>query len=210
MTDDETLDLNEELDNPESSTESKSMDEIPEVSADSELNEPEAIEEIAEPEVLQVEDEIDKLKEELKDEKAKSDELKDRMLRIQADFENYKKRTQREKEDIAEYTKSELLKKLLPVLDNFDLALSHSSTDNPEAYKKGVELVSKQLRDVLDSEGLKEIEAEGKEFNPNYHHGVAVDQNPDVEDQHVTEVFQKGYELNGKVIRPSMVKVNQK
>lgn len=137
-------------------------------------------------------------------------EYKDRLLRSQADFENYKKRTQREKLDTAQYAKEEVVKKLLPVLDNFDLALDHASTENVEAYRKGVELVAKQLRDVLESEGLSEIETDNVPFDPNYHHGVAVDNNPDVEDQHITETLQKGYQLGERVLRPAMVKVNQK
>lgn len=154
-------------------------------------------------------EEINVLKAQIAQDEAVITELRERMLRIQADFENFRKRTQREKEDLAQYTKENFITKLLPVLDNFDLAIDHSSTDNMEAYRKGVELVAKQLKDVLEDEGLKEIQAINEAFDPNYHHGVAVDQNPEVGDQVVTEVFQKGYQLKNKVLRPSMVKVNQ-
>lgn len=164
----------------------------------------------AQPEEESEADEVTELKGELEKAQKEADEYKERMLRTQADFENYKKRSIREKDDLAQYTKEEFVKKLLPVLDNLDLALGHSSTENIDAYRKGVELVLKQFIDVLDKEGLKEIETENAAFDPNYHHGVAVDNNPDVEDQHITEVFQKGYELKGKVLRPAMVKVNQK
>ncbi len=172
--------------------------------------EPEINEESLQEELETEDKEIASLKEQLKAAEENVDDLKDRMLRVQADFENFRKRTQREKEDLAQYTKEEVVKKLLPVLDNFDLAISHASTENLEAYAKGVELVAKQLRDVLESEGLKEIEAEGTTFDPNFHHGVAVDNNPELEDQQITEVFQKGYQLKDKVLRPSMVKVNSK
>lgn len=155
------------------------------------------------------EKEIASLKEQLAQAENAAAELKDRMLRVQADFENFRKRTLREKEDLAQYTKENFVSKLLPVLDNLDLAIDHSNTDNMEAYRKGVELVAKQLKDVLESEGLQEIKAKDETFNPNYHHGVAVEQNPDIEDQKITEVFQKGYQLKDKVLRPAMVKVNQ-
>lgn len=168
----------------------------------------EAVEQTESPEAEDAE--IASLKEQLHQAEKSAADLKDRMLRVQADFENFRKRTMREKEDLAQYTKENFVKKLLPVLDNLDLAIDHSSTENMEAYRKGVELVAKQLVDVLDSEGLKEIEAQGQPFDPNYHHGVAVDQNPEAEDQEITEVFQKGYQLKDKVLRPAMVKVNQK
>lgn len=154
--------------------------------------------------------EVEALEEKLKNAEAQNAELKDRLIRVQADFENFRKRAQREKEDISSHAKESVVSKLLPVLDNFDLAIEHGNTENMEAYSKGVELVAKQLKDVLADLGLKEVEALGQEFDPNFHHGVAVDQNPEIDDQKVTEVFQKGYELKGKVIRPAMVKVNQK
>lgn len=160
-------------------------------------------------ELTEDEQKIVALEKELESAQEKTNEALDRLLRVQADFENFKRRTQKEKGEVSQYTLESFISKLLPVLDNFDLALGHSDTDNLEAYRKGVELVSKQLNDVLQSEGLKEIAAQGEAFDPNFHHGVAVDNNPDVDDQQITEVFQKGYELKGKVIRPSMVKVNQ-
>lgn len=175
--------------------------------ADQAQAEPETVEEPVE-ESAEAQ-EIASLKEQLSQAEKINTELKDRMLRVQADFENFRKRTQREKEDLAQYTKENFVTKLLPVLDNLDLALANSSTDNMEAYRKGVELVAKQLFDVLEAEGLKEVEAQDQDFNPNFHHGVAVDQNPEVEDQKITEVFQKGYQLKDKVLRPAMVKVNQ-
>lgn len=179
--------------------------------------EPEAVEESPDT-TTESEEDVEKLaelsqqelEEKLNEAQKTEAELKDRMLRIQADFENFRKRTVKEKQDIAQYTLEEFIKKLLPVLDNLDRAIEHSSTENMEAFRQGVELVLKQFKDVLSSEGLKEVETENVEFNPNYHHGVAVENNPEVEDQHITEVFQKGYQLKDKVIRPAMVKVNQK
>ncbi len=137
--------------------------------------------------------------------------IKDQMMRLQADFENYKKRSVREKTDIASYTMENFMTKLLPVIDN----LERSEAAAEEAgefgsYRDGVKMVFDQLMDVLKAEGLKAIDAEGKPFDPNEHHGVAVGNEEDVPDQTVLEVFQKGYTYKDKVIRPAMVKVNQK
>ena len=137
--------------------------------------------------------------------------IKDQMLRLQADFENYKKRSVREKTDIASYTMENFMTKLLPVIDN--LERSEAAADEAGesgSYRDGVKMVFDQLMGVLEAEGLKAIDAEGQPFDPNYHHGVAVANEEDVPDQTVLEVFQKGYTFNDKVIRPAMVKVNQK
>lgn len=135
----------------------------------------------------------------------------DRLIRLQADFENYKKRTAKEKSEIAAYTTEGLIKKLLPVIDNLERA--EAAADNEEessSYRDGVKMVFDELVGVLKDEGLKEIEAEGKPFDPQYHHGVAVGNEEDVDDQVILEVFQKGYLVHDKVIRPAMVKINQK
>ncbi len=137
-------------------------------------------------------------------------DIKDHFMRLQADFENFKKRSAREKQDTAQYTLESFLKKLLPVIDNLERAQENAKTENLEAYKQGVDMVFKQLMDVLKDEGLSEVEAEGKSFDPNFHHGVAVDSESDAEDQAITGVFQKGYQFKDKVLRPAMVKVCQK
>ena len=137
--------------------------------------------------------------------------IKDQMMRLQADFENYKKRSVREKTDIASYTMENFMTKLLPVIDN--LERSEAAADKAGesgSYREGVKMVFDQLMGVLEAEGLKVIDAEGKPFDPNEHHGVAVGNEEDVPDQTVLEVFQKGYTYKDKVIRPAMVKVNQK
>lgn len=172
-------------------------------------SEPES-QESAEQQPQNEEAEVENLKKQLHEAEETVNELKDRMLRVQADFENFRKRTQREKLGISQNAREDVIEKLLPVLDNLDLAIDHSSTENMEAFKKGVELVQKQLIDTLGSEGLEMIPTDGTVFDPNIHHGVAVENNPDIEDQHITETFQKGYSLKGKVLRPAMVKVNQK
>lgn len=142
-------------------------------------------------------------------EKSEADANLDRLIRLQADFENYKKRTQKEKLDIYQSATEDFIKKLLPVIDNLERAEAAAGEETADAYRSGVQMVFKQLMTVLEEEGLKEIEAEGTAFDPNYHHGVAVGAEDDKDDQTILEVFQKGYTFKEKVIRPAMVKVNQ-
>ena len=144
-------------------------------------------------------------------EAAKAEEAAmERLMRLQADFENYKKRTQKEKTDIYQFALEGFVTKLLPVLDNLDRAEAAADDDNTDKYREGVQMVFKQLIGVLNEEGLQEIDCVGTAFDPNFHHGVAVGEDPEKEDQVVLEVFQKGYTFKDKVIRPAMVKVNQK
>ena len=132
-------------------------------------------------------------------------------MRLQADFSNYKKRTSREKAEIASYTTEELLKKLLPIIDNLERALAASENDDgSEELATGIKMVYKEMMKTLQDEGLQEIEAEGKPFDPKYHHGVAIGNEDDVDDQIVLDVFQKGYMYKDKVIRAAMVRINQK
>ena len=132
----------------------------------------------------------------------------ERMMRLQADFENYKRRSQKEKTEIYAHAMESFMTKLLPVLDNLERAEA-AATDNLESYKEGVQMIFKSLLNVLNTEGLQEIEAAGQPFDPNFHHGVAIGEDSEQEDQVVLEVFQKGYQFKDKVIRPAMVKVNQ-
>ncbi|MSS20381.1 nucleotide exchange factor GrpE [Pseudoramibacter porci] len=137
--------------------------------------------------------------------------LTDQLMRLQADFSNYKKRTSREKAEIASYTTEELLKKLLPIIDNLERALAASENDDgSEELATGIKMVYKELMKTLQDEGLQEIEAEGKPFDPTYHHGVAIGNEDGVEDQVILDVFQKGYMYKDKVIRAAMVRINQK
>ena len=138
---------------------------------------------------------------------AKADEMSEKYLRLLAEFQNYKKRTVKEKEDACAYGTEKLMVELLKVLDNFERALETTCAD--ENYAKGMELIFRQLQDTLQKAGLEEIEALGKEFDPNFHNAVTTEENPDYESGQVSGVLQKGYTLNKKVIRPSMVKVNK-
>lgn len=138
-------------------------------------------------------------------EPAGSDEFKDRYLRTLADFENYRKRADREKSDFFKYAMQGVLKDLLPILDNFDRALDHA--EEGDDFHKGVLLIYKQLLDVLQKHGVKPINESGVRFDPNIHEGVIREENASVPSQTVTAVLQKGYFLHDRVLRPAMVKV---
>ena len=150
-----------------------------------------------------IEEEIDKAA-------AQEARLTEQMMRLQADFENYKTRSLREKQDIAQYTMESFLKKLLPILDNLDRAQQSADTGNMDAYKQGVDMVFKQLLQVLQDEGLQTVQAEGAQFDPNFHHAVMAESSDDHQEDEVIGELQKGYQYKDKVIRPAMVKVCKK
>ena len=143
-------------------------------------------------------------KEEEVKEEGKEDTEELRYLRLMADFQNYKKRVEKEKRDLYSYANEKLMTELLAVVDNFERALDH---DADEGFKEGIEMIFKQLQDVLEKSGLAEIPALGEEFDPNVHSAVMTEETEEYESGKVSGVMQKGYTLNGKVIRPSMVKV---
>jgi molecular chaperone GrpE len=132
-------------------------------------------------------------------------EFKDRYLRTLADFENFRKRSEREKQDYFKYAMAGVIKDLLPVLDNFDRALEHA--EEGDDFHKGVSLIYKQLFDVLGRHGLRVVEESGARFDPNLHEAVVTEENPNVPNHTVTAVLQKGYFLHDRLLRPAMVKV---
>ncbi len=132
-------------------------------------------------------------------------ELEDRYQRVLAEYANYKRRTEQEKAQIGEFTTADLLKKLLPVVDNFDRA---AAAEAGPAYKDGILMIVKQFSETLTKMGMTEIEAEGKPFDPEDHYAVQrVDATDGVEPDTVTQVLQKGYKLGNRLLRPSMVVV---
>lgn len=141
-------------------------------------------------------------------EKSESDEPEDdnKFIRLMADFQNYKKRAEKEKSDIYAWANEKIVTNLLSVLDNFERALEHESKD--EQYVEGMKLIFKQLTDALTAAGLEEINADGQPFDPNFHNAVMTCDDEGYDSGIVVEVLQKGYTLNGKLLRPSMVKVN--
>jgi molecular chaperone GrpE len=132
-------------------------------------------------------------------------ELKDRYLRSLADFENYRKRADRDKTEYYKYALAELLKELLPVLDNFDRALDHA--EQGDDFHKGVLLIYKQLYSALQKHGLRPIDQAGVPFDPKIHEAVVREENPSVPSHTVLAILQKGYFLHDRLLRPAMVKV---
>lgn len=145
-------------------------------------------------------------KEESKKEEAEDEDLNTRYLRLMADFQNYKKRTEKQKSEIHAYANEKIVLKLIEVMDNFERALGADDTEG-DGFKQGIEMIFKQLSDVLTDAGVKEVEAENAVFDPNFHNAVMMEDTDKVESGMVSEVLQKGYTLNGRVIRPAMVKV---
>jgi molecular chaperone GrpE len=137
--------------------------------------------------------------------KEERDGLYDRLLRKQAEFENYKKRIDRERSEFVQFASAELMRELLNALDSFDLALRNTGGD-----LRGFELIYKQLQDTMGRFGLKPIEAKGQKFDPNFHQAVATQPADDVEENTVVDEMRKGYTLNGRLLRPAMVTVSIK
>ncbi|MCR6096798.1 nucleotide exchange factor GrpE [Salipaludibacillus agaradhaerens] len=132
-----------------------------------------------------------------------------RMLRIQADYDNFRRRTKQEKESAAKYRSQSLAEKLLPALDNFERGMMITpQEEETKSLLQGMEMVYRQLKDALAEEGIEPIETVGKPFDPHYHQAVMQVETDEFESNVVVEEMQKGYQLKDKVIRPAMVKVN--
>ena len=169
-----------------------------------EVLEEEAVEETAETQ----EETQEEAKEEAKEEKAADPEeeaLNLKYMRLMADFQNFKRRTEKEKGDIYAFANEKLIGELLNVIDNFERALAMA--EEGDGFAEGIRLIFKQLQGVLEKSGVAEIEALGQDFDPNFHNAVMMEDSAEYESGKVTEVLQKGYMLNNRVIRPSMVKV---
>ena len=135
------------------------------------------------------------------------EELKNQLLRLQADFVNYKNRTEREKSNSIILANEGLILKLLPVLDNFNRAFAHVNLEDDAV--KGFVMIKDQFESILKSEMVEEIESDGATFDPNLHNAVMTESKDGVESGIVLETFEKGYKIKDKVIRPSMVKVSE-
>ncbi len=145
------------------------------------------------------------LKEELEKLKKEKAELNDHYIRMLAEYENFRKRSQREKDGIYGDAVSDTVAKLLPILDSFDRASNYECPD--EQYKKGIDLIGNSIKEAFDSLGIKEIPALGEKFDPKFHNAVMHIDNPAYEENVITDVYRKGYTLGDKVIRFSMVVV---
>lgn len=139
------------------------------------------------------------------------DDLKDRFLRLAAETENYKKRTEREKAEFLKRANESLVKDLLPILDNLERALGHADQQaDEESLRQGLELIYQDLQKVLERYGLEAVEAEGNPFDPELHEAMMQQENADVEENTVLQQLQKGYKFQGRLIRPAMVVVSKR
>jgi molecular chaperone GrpE len=151
--------------------------------------------------------EIDALKKRLEAAESKTSEYKDSWLRSQAEFQNYKKRLERDQEMNYISMKGDILKKVLPVLDDLERALQNRPAE--DAWASGIELVARKFQNILESEGLKKIEALGVEFDPNFHEAISHEPANGAQSGHVIGVVQNGYMIGERVIRPALVRVAQ-
>ncbi len=145
---------------------------------------------------------------ELRERAAKADEHWDRLLRTTADFDNFKKRAAREKQDAVKYANQDLLQKLIPVLDNFDMAQAATQTKEagaPQSLQAGISMVYQLLKKVLHEAGLEEVDATGQPFDPSLHEAVSQQEAAEVPEGHVFRQLRKGYKLRDRLLRPAGV-----
>jgi molecular chaperone GrpE len=154
-------------------------------------------------------DELSNLKKQFEEKNQKIEELTDTLKRLQAEFENYKKWNAKEKSDFAKYLHADLIAKLLPVLDSFEIALKNNNAGDKEKFVEGMKMIYSQFLSVLEAEGLRAIKSAGERFDP-YRHEVLMKGESEKEDDTILEEFQKGYMLNDRVLRHSKVKVSGK
>jgi molecular chaperone GrpE len=132
-------------------------------------------------------------------------DLMDRLLRRQAEFDNFRRRAEREKSDVLEYAHTESVRAILPILDDFERALKTQTAD--QLYARGMELIYQRLADSLKKLGLEPITTKGKKFDPHIHHAVDRVETSDVEEDTILDEYQPGYNFRGRLLRPAMVKV---
>jgi molecular chaperone GrpE len=147
---------------------------------------------------------------ELKERAGKADEHWDRLLRTTADFDNFKKRATREKQDAIKFANESLLQKLIPVLDNFDMALSaaqNTQADGSQSLQTGINMIYQQLKGLLAEAGVEEVDAAGKPFDPNFHEAVSQKETTEAPEGHVVQQLRKGYKLRERLLRPASVVV---
>ena len=191
LEDEQNFDENEDVDEGE-----------PEVEV---VNEEETGDEEETEEDITLEEKVEILKEEVDELEEEKDKYKNQLQRLKADFINYRKRMKKEKQGIELQAKIEILEEILPVIDNFERALS--SKEDQGEFKEGVEMIHRQLLSSLKQTGLEEITSEGEEFDTKYHEAIMQVEDADADSGMVVEELQKGYIFEDKVIRPAMVKV---
>lgn len=155
-----------------------------------------------------VDAEREDLQKRLEEAESKASEYKDGWMRSQAEFQNYRKRIERDNEMMYSSMKGDIIRKVLPVLDDLERALQNRPSDSG-AWVSGIELIQKKLESILASEGVKKIEAQGAAFDPNFHEAISHEPADGFESGHVIAVVQNGYMLGERVIRPALVRVAQ-
>ncbi len=202
-----SIDINEEKDQVTEET----AEELEKEAAEAEVQEePEENEAEAEAEKQEAEGgETEDAPADNNEEKAEEvdEDLQTKFLRLSADFQNYRRRVDKEKSDIYAYANEKIVLQLLEVMDNFERAMQ--TADPEDKYVQGIALIFKQLEDLLHKNNVEEIEALGKSFDPAYHNAVMTEAAEDTESGTITKVLQKGYTMNSKVIRPAMVAVSE-
>ena len=158
-------------------------------------------------EVERLSAEIDALHKKLTEAESKTSEYKDIWLRSQAEFQNYRKRLERDSEVQYLSMKGDIIKKVLPILDDLERALQNRAAD--DAWANGIELIARKFQNILENEGLKKLDALGKEFDPNFHEAISHEPANGAQSGHVIGVVQNGYMLGERVIRPALVRVAQ-
>jgi molecular chaperone GrpE len=153
--------------------------------------------------------ELEILRQSFEEKKKLADSYYDQLLRLKAEFDNYRKRIEKEKEELIKFGKEELVVKLLDILDSLDLALTSIKDEKNEhkSIREGVELIHKQFREVLEKEGVKKLEVQGEKFDPNLHYAVEYQESDKHKDNEILEEIRPGYLLYERVIRPAMVVV---
>jgi molecular chaperone GrpE len=154
---------------------------------------------VARPEAVEVETELERVRSERA-------AYLDRAARIQAEFENFRKRSQKQQQDFREYALADAMKTLLPILDSLDRALNTKAA-SLEDFHAGIELIDKQFHDALAKLGVQPVAAEGELFDPNLHQAIQMVDTDEVEDNHVIDELQRGYKLKDRLLRPAMVRV---
>ncbi|MDN6837415.1 MAG: nucleotide exchange factor GrpE [Staphylococcus equorum] len=191
---------NEDVTDNEQNTSSVNTDETTEASQDN----------LQEDDSQETTENVDPKDEEIQQLKQDVQENEEKYLRLYAEFENYKRRIQKENQTMKEYKAQDVLNDILPTIDNIERALQiEGENEQFQSLKKGVEMIHESLINALKENGLELIETEGHQFDPNIHQAVVQDDNPDFESGEITQELQKGYKLKERVLRPSMVKVNQ-
>ncbi|HDD43677.1 MAG TPA: nucleotide exchange factor GrpE [Candidatus Desulfofervidus auxilii] len=153
-------------------------------------------------------EEIDKIKKELEDKTKEAAKYREEWLRALAELDNFRKRAEKERSDYFKFANEQLIKEILPILDNLERAINHGQSSNDlKGLLEGVKLTLKMLNQCLEKFGVKPIEAKGQKFDPNFHEVIRVEEKEDVEEGSIIEVYQKGYLLHDRLLRPALVVV---